>query len=581
VSGSVLSLELGGTHVSAGRVDVQRATVEKSVRLPVPPDGARDELLDCIVRAAEAVAGDARLVGVASPGPFDYATGVAWLDHKLEALYGVDLRAPLAAELGVPPEAIAFVNDADAFLLGEWWAGAAAGQRRAVGITLGTGVGSAFLADGGIVDSGPRVPPGGEIHRITHRGAPLEDTVSRAAILARYGEAAVDVEEIAAWARAGDGRARATFERVSTELGEALAPWLESFEARCLVVGGSIAAAWDLLETGLRSALDGNERLETIVRARLLEDAALLGAAHAASSARRSARRPARERPLHELTVAEARAAQAAEVPTVGEDYELDVLELEGPVQIRLHRPPVGELLPLCVWFPGGGWVLDTVAVSEAACRRIAAETPCAVALVRYRLAPEHRFPTQLEDCVASIRWLVGQADTLGLDCGRLAIGGTSAGANLAAAVSLVTRGKSDIDPAVQVLVYPALLYDPGAPSSIEPGEAGFTRRDADWCWSHYLARPADGSNALASPLLAEDLTGVPPALLVAAELDPLRDEATRYADRLEQAGIPVRLACFDCVPHGFFSGRGDAAGEAQRLAIDVLRGAFSIASSP
>jgi acetyl esterase len=220
------------------------------------------------------------------------------------------------------------------------------------------------------------------------------------------------------------------------------------------------------------------------------------------------------------------------------------------------------------------------VAVSEPACRRIAAETPCAVALVRYRRAPEHRFPTQLEDCVASIRWLVGQADTLGLDRGRVAIGGTSAGANLAAAVSLVARGESDIEPGVQVLVYPPLLYDPGAPSPVEPDEDGFTRRDADWCWSHYLARPADGSNPLASPLLAEDLTGLPPALLVAAELDPLRDEAMRYADRLEHAGTPVRFARFDGVPHGFFSGRGAAADETQRLAIDVLRDAFSIASS-
>ena len=571
----MLALDLGGTHVSAGRVDVERRTVEESVRLPLRSDADGDELLERILGAAADVVGDARVVGFASPGPFDYARGVAWLDHKLEALYGVDLRAPLAQGLGVPPDAIAFVNDADAFAVGEWWAGAAAGQHRVVGITLGTGVGSAFLVDGAIVDSGPAVPPGGEIHRTTFHGAPLEDSVSRAALIARYGEEGIDVEEIAVRARAGDARAREAFDDVSSELGAALAPWLESFDATCLVVGGSIAAAWDLVERGLRAALAGSERLELIARAQLLDEAALLGAARTAH-----ARLSARERPLHELTVAEARAAQAAEIPAPADAYALETIELDGPVEIRLHRPPGNGALPLCVWLPGGGWVIDTMAVSDPACRRIAAHTPCAVAMVRYRLAPEHRFRTQLEDSLGAVRWLVDEAANLGLDPRRVAIGGASAGANLAAAVSLVARDEGDVALVAQVLVYPPLLYDPGAPSPPELGADGFTRTDADWCWSHYLARPEDGSNPLASPLLAEDLGGLPPALLIAAELDPLRDETLRYAERLERAGVAVELARFDGAAHGFFSLDDDAAHRAQRLAIEMLRRVFSVASA-
>jgi acetyl esterase/lipase/predicted NBD/HSP70 family sugar kinase len=585
--GPVLALDLGGTHVSAGRVDVGRKTVVDSVRLTLPPDAGRDELVELILRAAADVAGDAGVVGFASPGPFDYARGVAWLEHKLQALHGVDLRARLSARLGVPPELITFVNDADAFLVGESWAGAAEGQRRVVGITLGTGVGSAFLADGTIVDSGPRVPPGGEIHRLTHRGASLEDSVSRAALIARYDEG-IDVDEVAARARAGDERAREAFDHVARELGEALAPWLQSFEATCLVVGGSIAAAWDLLEPGLRQALACSQRLETLLRARLLHDAALLGAARCASAAADQRHNPhtsgghraAGVRPLHELTVAEARAAQEAEAPVSLGEYEIETLALDGPVEIRLHRPPASRPIPLCVWLPGGGWVLDTMAVSDPACRRLAAETPCAVAMVRYRLAPEHRFPTQLDDSAAAVRWLVGRADALDLDPSRVAIGGTSAGANLAAAVSLVVRDEQEVVLVTQVLVYPVLVYDPGAPSPVDPGGDGFTRRDADWCWSHYLARPEDGSNALASPLLAEDLAGLPSALLIAAGLDPLRDEAVRYAARLEHAGVPVQLACFDGAPHGFFSLASDAADRAHRLVIDILRRAFSVASA-
>ena len=362
--------------------------------------------------------------GSPSPGPFDYARGIAWLDHKLEALYGVDLRAPLADGLGLPPEAITFVNDADAFLLGEWWAGAAAGQRRAVGVTLGTGIGSAFLEDGVIVDSGPGVPPGGEIHRDhVSRLLRVEETVSRAALIERYGEPGRSTSTRSRRARArGDERAEPRSTSVATALGEVLAPWLDAFGATCLVVGGSIAAAWDLLEPGLCVRRSGRE-LERLEDDRARSAARRRGAARRrvprdatrssgpVSRARRGARRCTSSR-SHE-----ARAAQAAERAggrgrrTSSRRSMLEARCRSGSTGRRRRGPH-----PSACGSPAAAGCSTRLAVAEPACRRIAAETPCAVAVVRYRLAPEHRFPTPLDDSLAATRWLVGQADELGLD---------------------------------------------------------------------------------------------------------------------------------------------------------------------
>lgn len=590
MSRAVAALDLGGTHVSAGLVDLDHARVDESVRIPLPPEADRHVLLERIIHAARDVAGDVDAVGFAVPGPFDYGNGVAWLGHKLEALYGVDLRLPLARELRLPLHAVHFVNDADAFALGEWWAGAAKGSRRVVAATLGTGLGSAFLADGKVVDAGPGIPPAGEIHRLSYRGAPVEGAVSRAALIERYGVPEVDVAEIAIRGRNGDERAAAAFHHVATALGEVFAPWLRAFDATCFVVGGSIAGAWDLLYPGLRSSLEGLDRLETIARALLLDDAALLGAAYHAGERRRDrtrlqveavrrARIAVGTRPLHEMTVAEARAEQAVEPVTRRDSYALDTLDLQGPVPIRLYRPPSSETLPVCVWLAGGGWVLDTTAAAEPACRRIAAETPCAVAIVRYRLAPEHRFPVPVDDCFAATRWLFESAAALGLDPSRVAIGGTSAGGNLASAVTLRARERDDVELTMQLLVYPVLLFDPNTAPEPSAGLAPFLdRRDVGWCWSHYLVRPSDGSNPLASPLLAGDLGGLPSALVVTAEHDPLRAEGERYADRLRRAGTPVELVRFDDVPHGFFSlaGEVDAADAAQAMVIEALQTAFA-----
>ena len=585
------ALDLGGTHLTVGSVELDSATVSSRARVTLPEDASREQLLELMLAALAKHGEGAECVGVAAPGPFDYGGGVSWIEHKLRPLCGVDVRAELASGLGVPPRSVSFLNDAEAFLLGEWWAGAAADHERVVGVTLGTGLGGAFLEEGRPVRSGPRVPADAALYLLTYRGAPVEEAISRAALIARYGDPVLEVAQIAERARAGDGRARKAFHELAVSLGEFLEPWLRSFAASCLVVGGSISRAWDLLEVGLHDSLAGAQGLE-LAPAALVDDAALIGAArHAAGlvpkasgervldaqvAALRRRLSASRARPLHELTVEEARAAQAAEAPADASGYDLDVVELPSPVPIRLLRPSGLRAAPVCIWIPGGGWTLDTHRVSEPACHRFAATTPCAVAMVRYGLAPEHPFPAPLDDCVAAVRWLASEGAAHGLDVSRLAIGGTSAGANLSAAVTLLAR---DLPLAAQVLVYPAVLHDSATRSMQEEGDPLFLdRAGAEWCWSNYLADAADGENPLASPLRADDLRGLPSALVLTAELDPLRDEGELYAARLRLAGVPTHWHRFDGVPHGFFSlgGTVDAADEAQELVVSTLREAFA-----
>jgi glucokinase len=263
----VAAVELGGSHVAAGRVDLEGGAVAQR-RVALPLHASREELLRRIRDAAGAAAGAERL-GVAVPGPFDYDSGVARMRHKLPALYGVDLRAELAAALGLETHAIRFLNDAEAFLLGEWLAGAARGADRAIGITLGTGLGSAFLARGELVRHDG-------LYRLSFRGRPVEQTISAEAISRAYGDAA-SVAGIAARARDGDVRARGVYEAAGLALGEFLAPHVGRFAADRVVVGGSIARAWDLFAPALRA------KIAIAVRAADLDDAALVGAAYYAA----------------------------------------------------------------------------------------------------------------------------------------------------------------------------------------------------------------------------------------------------------------------------------------------------------
>ncbi|WBB60600.1 ROK family protein [Streptomyces sp. WMMC500] len=255
-------LEIGGTHVTAALVSPRTAAVATRVRRPLDAQARAGDILGAVLRCARrlpAAPAGARW-GVAVPGPFDYAKGVALFADvgKFDALYGVDVRAALLDGLPGNPSDVAFRNDAHAFLAGEWTAGAARGHTRAVGITLGTGVGSAFLADGALRTTGPGVPPEGRMDLTRTGGRPLEEVVSRRAILSRYGAAAgaaVDVREIAERARAGEERARRVLDAAFGALGAELGPRLAAFRATVLVVGGSMAESWDLVAPPLAAAL--------------------------------------------------------------------------------------------------------------------------------------------------------------------------------------------------------------------------------------------------------------------------------------------------------------------------------------
>jgi len=285
--GAVPALEIGGTHVASAMVDVARPVVVSGTRTrrPLDADGSAASILASVVACAGALtAAPGSVWGVAIPGPFDYATGIGRFEGvaKFGALNGVDVGRRLMAGLPTPTRVV-FLNDADAFLIGEWAAGAAIGHDRVAGITLGTGIGSAFLAGGRIVNAGPDVPPNGEVHLLSIDGRSLEETVSRRAIVAAYrrrahgtAENAPDVAEIAGRARMGDAAALAAMEGPLRALGHALSPWLERFGATVLVVGGAMAGSWDLVEAPLRDGLRTDVELR---RAHLPDDAGLIGAA--------------------------------------------------------------------------------------------------------------------------------------------------------------------------------------------------------------------------------------------------------------------------------------------------------------
>ena len=291
-------------------------------------------------------------------------------------------------------------------------------------------------------------------------------------------------------------------------------------------------------------------------------------------------------RPVHELSVAEAREAERFELEQrepVAEVLDRTLPGAAGDIAARFYLPDAARPCPALVYFFGGGWVLGSLDAVDAVCRRLANDGACAVVSIAYRRAPEHPFPAGLEDCYAATCWIAEHGDEHGLDSSRLAVGGASAGGNLAAAVALLARERGGPPLVFQLLVYPPLDHRAATPSMrTRPDPPFFSSEDVAWCWDHYLADRADGEGPLASPLRAADLQGLPPALVITAEFDPLRDEAELYAARLREAHVATQLVRFAGVMHGFFSlaDRLDAAAEAQALAASALRNAFAVAGT-
>ncbi|MGH7907472.1 MAG: alpha/beta hydrolase [Candidatus Binataceae bacterium] len=268
--------------------------------------------------------------------------------------------------------------------------------------------------------------------------------------------------------------------------------------------------------------------------------------------------------PLSSLSPAEARAAfnrlrsffTRGEVEAVARCADREVPGPAGRIPIRAYTPRGGSPCGAMMFFHGGGWVLGDLDSHDNVCRALANAASAVIISVDYRLAPEHKFPAAPEDCYAAAKWCADNAKMLGFPTGHLAVGGDSAGGNLAAVVALMARDRGGPSLRYQMIIYPA--FDPtlAAASQKEFDQEGFvlSRADMDWFWKHYLASPEDGRNVYADPMQAKDLSKLPPALVVIAGFDPLRDEGLAYADKLTDAGVNTVLRRYNGLTHGFFN---------------------------
>jgi acetyl esterase len=259
----------------------------------------------------------------------------------------------------------------------------------------------------------------------------------------------------------------------------------------------------------------------------------------------------------------ETRAALSPPAPAVETVRELAASGPAGPIPLRLYRglgTVAGTPLPLLVYFHGGGWTIGDLDTHDIVCRTLANKALCAVVAVDYRMGPEHKFPAAVEDCIAATRWVAEHGTALGIDAVRIAVGGDSAGGNLATVVAITLRDTGGPPLAFQALAYPATDQRMNSASHAKFGEGYLlTRNNMIWFRDNYLT-PADYDDWRASPLLAADLARLPPAHIITAGYDPLLDEGRAYSDRLVAAGVPVLYECFEGMAHGFLTMGGAVA---------------------
>ncbi len=260
------------------------------------------------------------------------------------------------------------------------------------------------------------------------------------------------------------------------------------------------------------------------------------------------------------------------EPQAMAEVRELAARGPAGDIALRLYRPPAcaaDRAAPALVYFHGGGWVMGDLDTHDVLCRALAALAGCVVLAVDYRLGPEQRFPAAVDDALAATRWVHAQAGSLGIAADRLALGGDSAGGNLAAVVALALRDAADAcRPRFQLLIYPATDMRALAPSHTSNGDGYLLTRETIAYFRGHYVDAAQYADWRASPLLHPDHAGLPPALVLTAGFDPLRDEGRQYADRLSAAGSRAQLVCFERQLHGFIT-MGRVIDEAE-LAVGV-----------
>jgi acetyl esterase len=247
------------------------------------------------------------------------------------------------------------------------------------------------------------------------------------------------------------------------------------------------------------------------------------------------------------------------EPPELEQVEPLSIPAPHGSIPARLYTPKTlrkaSGLAPCLLFFHGGGWVIGDLDSHDVVCRKLAHEAELLVISVDYRLAPEHKFPAAVDDAITATKWVAANANALGIDASRLMVGGDSAGGNLAAVVSIAARDGNGPAIAGQVLIYPATDFAMTHPSHSEPETSILlTHSVIRWFSSHYLNGAADIQDWRASPARAKTLTGLPPAYVLTAGGDPLRDEGDEYARRLKEAGVPVTYRHFPGQFHGFFT---------------------------
>ncbi len=263
-----------------------------------------------------------------------------------------------------------------------------------------------------------------------------------------------------------------------------------------------------------------------------------------------------------ELTPAQIRSAfnnnrmLPASVEPVGRAYHLQIPVDGAMITLRVYQPVGDGPFPVLLWMHGGGWVVGSLEENDGVCRRLCKEAGAVVVSVDYRLAPEAPFPAAAEDTYAALCWVAANGDKLNADTSRIAVGGESAGGNLAAVASLISRDRGGPAITFQVLISPVVgTPADGRPSYQEFAEGYFLTKDSmEWFFQHYPRDAADLDNPYLVPLRAKDLSNLPPALVITAECDVLRDEGEEYAARLTEAGVPCELVRYEGQLHGFFA---------------------------
>lgn len=289
--------------------------------------------------------------------------------------------------------------------------------------------------------------------------------------------------------------------------------------------------------------------------------------------------------PLSELSPSQAREMYRMMQPpaddiTVGKVEDRRIAGPAGDIPIRIYRPEGSGPFPIHLHYHGGGWVIGDLETHDADCREICRTAEVIVIAVDYRLAPEHPYPAAVEDCLAAAQWAAKNANTIDGRDGPISVGGDSAGGNLAAVVSRIARDTGAPQINFQLLIYPVTDAAMDTVSFVENREGYMlTEQSMTWFWESYCADPERRLEPDASPLRAADLSGLPPAHVMTAEFDPLRDEGEAYAKRLQDAGVAVTCERYDGLIHGFFSQARmvPAARPALTAAAKALRAAHGI----